>query len=193
METNKKQSAVSWLINQLHAKEAGLIRTTYNSIFDQARLMEKEQHGTTWDNAIQAHEDRGHVISMSITDFDEYWKSNLKFKIENDYDVKKLNINKIISIACKTFDIPRHLIISKTRKREVVQVRQLIAYIAKQNLDVSLSFIGRKLGGRDHSTIINSIKTIKDFLDTKDHITLTNLSLFYQELKRYEAHEEEEN
>jgi hypothetical protein len=35
--------------------------------------MEKEQHGRTWDAAIKAHDDRGHVHSRSIVDFDEYY------------------------------------------------------------------------------------------------------------------------
>jgi hypothetical protein len=37
--------------------------------------MEKEQHGETWNAAIQAHENRGFVISRSLCDFDEYFRS----------------------------------------------------------------------------------------------------------------------
>ena len=33
---------------------------------------ERIQHGTTWNAAIQAHEDRGHNTARSIPDFDEY-------------------------------------------------------------------------------------------------------------------------
>lgn len=33
---------------------------------------ERKQHGRTWDAAIQAHDDRGHVIARSHTDFDEH-------------------------------------------------------------------------------------------------------------------------
>ena len=39
-----------------------------------AKELEKHQHGTTWDNAIQAHEDRGHNLSRSLVDFDEYFE-----------------------------------------------------------------------------------------------------------------------
>jgi hypothetical protein len=34
--------------------------------------MEREQHGNTWDAAIKAHDDRGHVYVRSICDFDDY-------------------------------------------------------------------------------------------------------------------------
>lgn len=39
-----------------------------------AKELEEYQHGTTWDNAIQAHEDRGHNLSRSLVDFDEYFE-----------------------------------------------------------------------------------------------------------------------
>jgi hypothetical protein len=35
--------------------------------------MEKQQHGETWDSAIKAHDDRGHVHARSIVDFDEWY------------------------------------------------------------------------------------------------------------------------
>ena len=41
--------------------------------YQQAKQMEREQHGDTWDEAIKAHEKRGNVIARSICDFDEYY------------------------------------------------------------------------------------------------------------------------
>jgi hypothetical protein len=37
------------------------------------KQLERNQHGDTWDAAIQAHEDRGHVLARSICDFDNYF------------------------------------------------------------------------------------------------------------------------
>jgi hypothetical protein len=42
-------------------------------LLDTAKQMEKEQHSKTWDAAIQAHEDRGHVLAKSWEDFEEYY------------------------------------------------------------------------------------------------------------------------
>lgn len=39
----------------------------------QAKQLEREQHGRTWDAAIEAHEKRGHVKARSLADFDEYF------------------------------------------------------------------------------------------------------------------------
>ena len=44
-----------------------------NEAYQQAKQMEREQHGDTWDEAIKAHEKRGNVIARSICDFDEYY------------------------------------------------------------------------------------------------------------------------
>jgi hypothetical protein len=185
METNKKQSAVNWLIEQLHAKESGAIKHSYIYLYDQSRLMERGQHGDTWDAAIQAHEDRGHVLARSICDFDDYFNETFKLELERKEFFGNLTIEDIITVACRAFEIPKELILSKSRKRELVQVRQLIAYVCRENLKINLSIIGKKLGNRDHSTVIHACQTIQDFLDTKDQITLSNLSILNHALKRY--------
>jgi site-specific DNA-cytosine methylase len=42
-------------------------------LLEQAKEMEKEQHGNTWDEAIDTHERRGHIIARSLVDFDDYF------------------------------------------------------------------------------------------------------------------------
>lgn len=64
------QTAVEWLFLMLNNPNSN--QDFANKLLAQAKKMEREQHGRTWDAAIQAHEDRGHVISRSLTDFDEY-------------------------------------------------------------------------------------------------------------------------
>ena len=46
--------------------------------FDKAKELEKQQHGATWDAAIRAHDDRGHVHARSLVDFDEYYNDTFK-------------------------------------------------------------------------------------------------------------------
>jgi hypothetical protein len=68
---NGELTTVDWIWSQLPGEY-----TSTKSGFDMYQMskeMEKEQHGKTWDNAIQAHEQRGHVKSRSICDFDEYY------------------------------------------------------------------------------------------------------------------------
>jgi coenzyme F420-reducing hydrogenase alpha subunit len=48
------------------------LKNVANDIDAQMILIEREQHGNTWDAAIKAHDDRGHVHARSLTDFDDY-------------------------------------------------------------------------------------------------------------------------
>ena len=65
------QTAVQWLIEHDY-----LIRTTkWKDIIEQALQMEQEQHGKTWDDAIEAYLGRGHNALRAISDFDEYYEA----------------------------------------------------------------------------------------------------------------------
>jgi hypothetical protein len=62
-------TAVEWLINQFE----DCIYLIPFDIIEKAKEIEKEQHGRTWDESINAHDNRGHVHARSIVDFDEYY------------------------------------------------------------------------------------------------------------------------
>ena len=57
-------------------------------------------------------------------------------------------------------------IVKKTRKRYIVEPRQVAMYLAKRDTMESLSFIGWRLGGKDHATVIHAAKTVKNLLET---------------------------
>ena len=50
-----EQTPVEWLINEMHKKEQGLIETSYNHLFDQAKEMENEQRGYSEEEVKQAY------------------------------------------------------------------------------------------------------------------------------------------
>ena len=54
----------------------------------------------------------------------------------------------------------------KTRKRNIVQARQLSMYLAKNFTKNSLKIIGKHFGGRDHSTVIHSCQMVQNLMDT---------------------------
>ena len=59
---------------------------------------------------------------------------------------------------------------SATRRRHVVLARQISMFLVKQFTDQSLKAIGRMFGNRDHATVIYSIKTVRDLMETNDDI-----------------------
>ncbi|MFW5955392.1 MAG: chromosomal replication initiator protein DnaA [Rhodothermales bacterium] len=77
-----------------------------------------------------------------------------------------LNIEEIQRITCKFFNISDDLVRAKTRKREVVQARQVAMYFCKEFTQHSLKTIGLHFGGRDHSTVIHAIQSIENQMET---------------------------
>ena len=75
----------------------------------------------------------------------------------------------IIATFAKHFGLEKEIILSKTRKREIVEVRDLIAYFLREYADMSFPAIGKLLGGRDHTTIIYSYNKIDKSLDVKNN------------------------
>lgn len=79
---------------------------------------------------------------------------------------KEISIEFIQKLVCDFFTIPIDQIKSKTRKREVVQARQIAMYFAKDLTKSSLKNIGSHFGNRDHSTVIHACQTVNDLMET---------------------------
>ena len=79
---------------------------------------------------------------------------------------KEITIDAIQRMVCEFFDVPYEKLLQKTRKREIVQARQITMYLAKTFTKNSLKTIGEHFGGRDHTTVIHSCQTVKDLMDT---------------------------
>ena len=77
-----------------------------------------------------------------------------------------LTIGEIQRITCEYFNIPEDLVRAKTRKREVVQARQVAMYFCKQLTQNSLKTIGLHFGGRDHSTVIHANQSVENQMET---------------------------
>ncbi|MBH08130.1 MAG: chromosomal replication initiator protein DnaA [Flavobacteriales bacterium] len=80
--------------------------------------------------------------------------------------VKEVSIDYIQKVICDYFDIPIEIMKSKTRKREIVQCRQLAMYFAKQLTKNSLAMIGKHCGNKDHATVLHACKTVNNLADT---------------------------
>ncbi|MGA1331498.1 MAG: chromosomal replication initiator protein DnaA [Bacteroidia bacterium] len=78
----------------------------------------------------------------------------------------EISIDSIQAMVCEYFDLPVDLLRASTRKREVVQARQISMYFAKKMTKYSLKAIGEYFGGRDHSTVIHSCQTVEDLMET---------------------------
>ncbi len=79
---------------------------------------------------------------------------------------REVSIDYIQKVVCDYFNLPIELLKSKTRKREVVQARQIAMYFAKQLTKASLASIGAHCGGKDHATVLHACKTVNNLMET---------------------------
>ena len=69
----------------------------------------------------------------------------------------------------------REIMLSNTRKREIVQARQIAMYLCRSLTGKSLTAIGAELGGKNHATVLHACETVGDLMATdrsfKQYIT----------------------
>lgn len=78
---------------------------------------------------------------------------------------KKISVDTISEIVCKHFKIKTELLQTASRKREIVQARQVTMYLSKQYTELSLAQIGSMIGKKNHATVLHACRTVKDQLE----------------------------
>jgi len=79
---------------------------------------------------------------------------------------RELSIEYISKVVCDYFSMPVETLQAKTRKREVVQARQLTMYFSKTMTKYSLASIGSQIGNKDHATVLHACKTVNNLKET---------------------------
>ena len=78
----------------------------------------------------------------------------------------EITIDKVQTVVCDYFNISREDLLSKTRKRQIVQARQIAMYMSRSLINCSLSTIGAEIGGKDHATVLHACTTVNDLMAT---------------------------
>jgi chromosomal replication initiator protein len=97
-------------------------------------------------------------ITLSLAkEIVEKFVKNTKREVSIDY------IQKVVS---DYFQMDVDTLQSKTRKRHIVQARQLAMFFAKKFTKASLASIGSQIGQRDHATVLHACKTVDNLSST---------------------------
>jgi len=72
----------------------------------------------------------------------------------------------IVSIVCEESGLEPYMLNSKTRKREIVQARQIAMTLSTRMTRCSLAVIGENIGGKDHATVLHAKKNILGLTET---------------------------
>jgi chromosomal replication initiator protein len=79
---------------------------------------------------------------------------------------REVSIDYIQKIVSDYFQMDVDTLQSKTRKRHIVQARQLAMFFAKKLTKASLASIGSQIGKRDHATVLHACKTVDNLSST---------------------------
>ncbi len=101
-------------------------------------------------------------ITLELTKqmIDKYVQSN----------AREITIEYIQKVVCDYLQLPVETIQDTSRKREIVQARQLSMYFAKKITKSSLAVIGMQCGNKDHATVLHACKTIDNLRQTDRHM-----------------------
>lgn len=93
---------------------------------------------------------------------------------------RRVTIDEIQKAVSTHFDLKPIELVSARRARAVARPRQIAMYLAKRLTTRSLPEIGRKFGGRDHSTVIHAVRRIEELRDSDQDIDSAVRALMYQ-------------
>jgi chromosomal replication initiator protein len=97
--------------------------------------------------------------------------SEVKNLIKNSIKPKKMvSVKDVAEVVANFYNINEKNLYEKTRKKEVVKPRQVIMYILREDFNTSYPYIGQKLGGRDHTTVIHAYEKIKKDVASNQHL-----------------------
>ena len=106
-------------------------------------------------NATLCHEDITRELAEKVT-------GNI---VSEERD--EVTMDKVQEVVCEYFNITRETLLSKSRKRNIVQARQIAMYMSRNLIGgCSLSTIGMELGGKDHATVLHACNTVSDLMST---------------------------
>ena len=86
---------------------------------------------------------------------------------------REISIMNIQKVVCDYFNIHVDQLQLKTRKREIVQARQVAMFFSKSLTKSSLATIGSQIGGKDHATVLHACKTVNNLIDTDKRFMLS--------------------
>lgn len=100
----------------------------------------------------------------------------------NAYAIPGIQRISIEAIVASIWRIDVNLLSKKTRKREVVEARQVLMKYRNENLKMSLAQASKPYG-KDHATAIHAIKTVNNLLETDSNFRV-KYELFLERAKQ---------
>lgn len=78
---------------------------------------------------------------------------------------KKITVDFIQDAVCRFYNLDTSLLQTASRKREIVQARQISMYLSKAYTEMSLTQIGSLIGKKNHATVLHACKTVREQME----------------------------
>jgi chromosomal replication initiator protein len=81
----------------------------------------------------------------------------------------KIKSEDVVEAVCETYCVSNEQIKSKNRHRRLVEARHVLSWVLVRKMGMTLAEVGKTfLGGRDHTTVINSLNRFNDIYETEE-------------------------
>jgi chromosomal replication initiation ATPase DnaA len=84
----------------------------------------------------------------------------------------RILVRRAIKATAEHFGTSPDVLVSARRTRPLVRWRQVAMYVAREMTGRSLPFIGKKIGGRDHTTVLHGVRVVKGLILAGDAETI---------------------
>lgn len=98
-------------------------------------------------------------------------KEAINESVSTGGEKEALTSDSIIEAVCNFYKIQRSDLVSKKKNKEIVEPRQICAYLMTDLLSIPLVTIGQSLGGRDHTTVIHARDKIAELMKENSRIS----------------------
>lgn len=151
------ETRVSILNNKLYRDGVEMPNDIIEYVAKNIKTNVRELEGAIISLIAQASFNKKEITLSLAKDIVEKFVKNTKREVSIDY------IQKVVS---DYFQMDVETLQSKTRKRHIVQARQLAMFFAKKFTKASLASIGSQIGKRDHATVLHACKTVDNLSST---------------------------
>ena len=86
-------------------------------------------------------------------------------------DTRRVKIEDIQRVVSKHYNVSKQDLLSSRRTRSIVWPRQIAMYLAKSLTLRSLPEIGRRFGGRDHTTVLHAVRKVEEMIGGDEALT----------------------
>lgn len=83
---------------------------------------------------------------------------------------RRITVDEIQKTVAEHFNLKQADLLSERRTRSVARPRQIAMYLCKQHTTRSYPDIGRRFGGRDHTTVLHGVRKIEELMPQDDQI-----------------------